>query len=106
MARIRPKMNSDKLLMTVKGSLAAKAVVVKQPNISTSAAYTAKARLLFLLIGRWLVSLFCLLFLLNSFILRFLLELKNILHVLIGQKLIGGFRFLHIGKIGGCQAAD
>jgi len=28
------------------------------------------------------------------------------LTILIGQKLIGGFRFLHIGKIGGCQAAD
>ena len=37
MARIRPKMKSLRLLITVNGSLAAKAVVVQQHNMSTRA---------------------------------------------------------------------
>ena len=38
MARISPKIKSERLLTTVRGSLAAKAVVVKQQTVSATAA--------------------------------------------------------------------
>ena len=56
-ARIKPKMKSDRLLMTASGSLAAYTVVVPAVIISTSAAYTAIALFVFLPIGCLLVSL-------------------------------------------------
>ena len=42
MARIRPKMKSLRLLITVNGSLAAKAVVVQQHSMSTRAVVNGK----------------------------------------------------------------
>lgn len=94
-ARIKPKIKSERLLTTVIGSLAAKAVVVKQVRQSTTAAYAARAFLLFLPIGSLVVSLFWVFFLKN-FIDNSSLNFELFFQVLLGQQLIGCFDRLHV----------
>lgn len=72
MARISPKINVDRLLITVSGSSAANTVLAPAVIISTIAIYTAMARFIFAVIGSFfvdfVVSFFSCFFRISNFI--------------------------------------